>query len=148
MLVKEASYVKNISQSLTWLPLAYHNPWSLIPWSLKHHGRHTIYQFIPFGIYDTKQSKFLHYQWRLVCKQNPVWPPGRLIAPIMTSPKIIIKHQGNSITVCLLFTVTQSLKRKGRQGDCPTRHLRRWSQVSTSPVTTRAVTLTIFPFLW
>ena len=40
------------------------------------------------------------------------------------------------------------LKREGRQGDCPARHWRRWRQSSTSAVTTRAVTIMTFPFLW
>ena len=42
--------------------------------------------------------------------------------------------------------VTQ--KRKGRQGDCPDRHWRRWRQASTSPVTSRAVSPTAFSFQW
>ena len=39
-----------------------------------------------------------------------------------------------------------SLKRKGRQDDCPGRHRRRWRQAAASPVT-RAVILTTFPFM-
>ena len=34
------------------------------------------------------------------------------------------------------------------QNDCPGRHWERWRQAPTSPVTTRAVTLTTFPFMW
>ena len=40
-----------------------------------------------------------------------------------------------------------SLKRKGRQDDSPDIHWRRWRQASTSPVNTKAVNLTTFPFL-
>ena len=40
-----------------------------------------------------------------------------------------------------------SLKQESRQDDCPARHWRHWRQASTSPMTTRTVTLTIFPFL-
>ena len=39
-------------------------------------------------------------------------------------------------------------RRRGRQGGCPGRHWGRWSLPSTSPVTTQAVNLTTFPFLW
>ena len=39
-----------------------------------------------------------------------------------------------------------TLKQKGHQDDCPAHHWRRWRQASTSPVMTRAVTLTTFPF--
>ena len=50
------------------------------------------------------------------------------------------------------FTITLSkghaLKPKGHHNDCPDRHWRRWRQASTSPVTTKVVTLTTFPFLW
>ena len=42
----------------------------------------------------------------------------------------------------------RSLKRKGRQGDSPDIHWRRWRQASMSPVNTKTVTLTTFPFLW
>ena len=42
----------------------------------------------------------------------------------------------------------KTLKRKGRQGDCPGRFWRRWRRASTSTVTTRAVPMTTFPFLW
>ena len=40
-----------------------------------------------------------------------------------------------------------SLKRKGRQHDTPGIHWRHWSQASTSPVNTRAVTLATYPVL-
>ena len=46
------------------------------------------------------------------------------------------------------FKVTLPRKRKGRQDDCHARHWRCWKQASTSPVTTSAVILTTFPFLW
>ena len=39
-----------------------------------------------------------------------------------------------------------TLKQKCHQDDCPGHHWRCWRQASTSPVTTRAVSLTIFPF--
>ena len=47
-----------------------------------------------------------------------------------------------------LHPYTLPLKRKGRQDDCPARHWGCWRQASTSPVTTRAVILTTFPFMW
>ena len=37
---------------------------------------------------------------------------------------------------------------KGRQGDNPGIHWRRWIHASTSPVNIRAVTMTTFAFLW
>ena len=43
-------------------------------------------------------------------------------------------------------TSTWTQKMKGRQGDCPGRHWGRWSLLSTSPVTARAVILTKFRF--
>ena len=39
------------------------------------------------------------------------------------------------------------MKQKGRQDDCPGRYWERRRQASAFPVTTRAVTLTTFPFL-
>ena len=50
-----------------------------------------------------------------------------------------------------LMSATHALKWKDGQGDCPGHHWRRWRKASTSPVMTRAVTLTTFPFrynLW
>ena len=40
-----------------------------------------------------------------------------------------------------------SLKWKAHQDDCPGRHWRCWRQASATPATTRAVSLTTFPFL-
>ena len=42
----------------------------------------------------------------------------------------------------------ESQKRKSCQGDCLDCHWTRWRQVSTSPLTTRAVILTTLPLLW
>ena len=55
-----------------------------------------------------------------------------------------------AVAVAVVLFGLESLyeKRIGRQCDSPGRHWRRWNLPSTSPVTTRAVTLTTFPFLW
>ena len=45
-----------------------------------------------------------------------------------------------------LHLQTHTQKRKCRQYDCPSRHWGRWSLPSTSPMTTRTVILTTFPF--
>ena len=49
---------------------------------------------------------------------------------------------------CSLILFMESLKRKGHQDDCTDHHWGCWRQASTSPVMTRAVTLTTFAFLW
>ena len=41
-----------------------------------------------------------------------------------------------------------TLKRKGRQDNCPKCHWRRWKQALTFPVTSTTVVLTTFPILW
>ena len=61
--------------------------------------------------------------------------------------------------VCILIPITLKCavdhktaqvtqKQKGCEGDCPGRHWGRWSLPSTSPVTSRALILTIFPIQW
>ena len=48
---------------------------------------------------------------------------------------------------CIVEVVIHSVKRKGRQDDCPDCHWRCWNQASTSPMPTREVTMTTFPVL-
>ena len=62
---------------------------------------------------------------------------------------------GTSGPICkiVLFYFVQlhwmpTQKRKGSQDDSLDIHWRRWRQASTSPVNTKAVNLTTFPFLW
>ena len=51
-------------------------------------------------------------------------------------------------TLYIMCMALQTQKRKGRQSDSLGIHWRRWSLSSTSPVNTRAVILTTFPFQW
>ena len=63
------------------------------------------------------------------------------------------------INVTVIFTVNLFIfilthlqnppqQREGRQGDCSPRQWGHWNLRSASPVTIKAVTMTIFPFLW
>ena len=65
----------------------------------------------------------------------PGWRPCSSLETLKTSFNVSSDAQGSHPDVI-------------SQDDCPARHWRRWRQTSTSPVTTRAVILTIFPFLW
>ena len=61
------------------------------------------------------------------------------------SPGLLHWCGGNRTIAPMPVKQPWTQKRKGRQGDSPGRHWGRWSLPSTSPVTSRAVTLTTFP---
>ena len=84
------------------------------------------------------------HQWNEPLSWHPPYHPCRITATLLKIE--YMKTAGTPSSKEWLWF--EALKRKGRQGDSPDIHWRRWRQASTSPVNTKTVTLTTFPFLW
>ena len=86
--------------------------------------------------------------WSQLCRQwRQIWHHHDSLFNIIYMIYLLILFRLISMALAPVPVELPSLKRKGRQGDSPCLHRRRWRQASTSPMNTRAVTLMTFPCL-